>query len=198
MDRREFLNTSGVIRPAWLLAAGAIVFFSTGLVTSAPQGPETTPAPSAKPKATQAARTPEPPVKDMTAEAEEAWAIAAEATTEQICSPCHPIPEFTRTRHTWPEWHDAVVRMAALGVSATDAQLTTVKLYLTRYYGVVKVNTATAAEWSAVLGLSSKDAAAIVEYRKANGSFADAAALLKVAGIDKAKITDQPEALRFN
>ena len=185
------------IRPAWLLAAGAILF-SSSLVTSAPQGQQTNPAPPAKPKATQAAKAPEPPVKDMTAEEEEAWATAAEATTEQLCSPCHPIPEFTRTRHTWPEWHDAVLRMAALGLSATDEQLTTVKLYLTRYYGVVKVNTATAAELSAVLGLSTKDAAAIVEYRKANGNFADAAALLKVDGIDKVKITDQPEALRFN
>ena len=124
-----------------------------------------------------------------------AWLLAAGAI---IFSSCHPIPEITRTRHTWPEWHDAVLRMAALGMGATDEELTTIKLYMTRYYGIVKVNTATAAELSAVLGVSSKDAAAIVEYRKANGNFADAAALLKVEGIDKAKITDQPEALRFN
>ena len=185
------------IRPAWLLAAGAIIF-SASLVASAPQGQKTKPAPPAKPPATQAARVPEPPVKDMTAEEEDAWATAAEATTEKVCSSCHPIPEITRTRHTWPEWHDAVLRMAALGMGATDEELTTIKLYMTRYYGIVKVNTATAAELSAVLGVSSKDAAAIVEYRKANGNFADAAALLKVEGIDKAKITDQPEALRFN
>jgi competence ComEA-like helix-hairpin-helix protein len=185
------------IRPAWLLAAGAIIF-STSLVASAPQDQRTKPAQPSKPSATQAAKVPEPPVKDMTAEDEEAWATAAEETTDKACSACHPIAEITKTRHTWPEWHDAVVRMAGLGLTATDEQLTTIKLYMTRYYGVVKVNTATAAEWSAVLGLSSKDAATIVEYRKANGNFADAAALLKVEGIDKAKITDQPEALRFN
>jgi competence ComEA-like helix-hairpin-helix protein len=87
--------------------------------------------------------------------------------------------------------------MAALGISATDAQLMSVKLYMTRYYGAVNVNTAPAAEISAVLGLSSKDAAAVVEYRKAHGNFADAAALLKVEGIDKSKIEEQPGALRF-
>ena len=81
--------------------------------------------------------------------------------------------------------------------SATDEQFATVKRYLTRYFGIVSVNTATAEELSAVLGLSAKDAKAIVEHRKVHGKFADTAALLKVAGIDKTKIEAQPEALVF-
>jgi competence ComEA-like helix-hairpin-helix protein len=186
------------IRPAWLLAAGAVIFSTSLVVASAPQGQKAKPAPPAKSPAAKAVKVPEPPVKDMTAEEEDAWATAAEETTNSLCSACHPIAEITRTRHTWPEWHDVVVRMAGLGVTATDEQLTTIKLYMTRYYGAVKVNTATAAELSAVLGLSSKDAAAIVEYRKAKGNFADAAALLKVEGIDTAKITEQAAALRFD
>ena len=89
--------------------------------------------------------------------------------------------------------------MGALGAPpATEAQLTTVKMYMTRYYGAVNVNTASAAVLSAVLGLSSKDAEAIVEYRKANGKFASAEALAKVEGIDKSKIEEQPKALRFD
>jgi len=193
------------IRLAWLVAAAAIfVGASIAATASAPQGQAAKSAPSAKPAqaatSAQAAKpVPEPVVKDMTAAEEEAWATAAEATTEGVCgASCHPIPEITRKRKTWREWNDGVAAMAALGVTATDEQLATVKLYMTRYYGAVNVNTASAAELSAVLGLSSKDAAAIIEYRKANGPFANAEALTKVDGIDKSKIEEQPEALRFN
>jgi competence ComEA-like helix-hairpin-helix protein len=66
-----------------------------------------------------------------------------------------------------------------------------------RYYGLVAVNTAPAEELSAVLGLSPKDAKAIVDYRTAHGKFADADALRKVPEIDTKKIDEQPEALRF-
>ena len=46
--------------------------------------------------------------------------------------------------------------------------------------------------------LVENDAQAIVDYRTAHGKFMDAAALSKVPGIDKARIEEQPEALRFN
>ena len=174
------------IRPDWMVAAAAVILaVSVVANASAPLGQV-------------AKRTPEPPVKDMTAAEEEAWATAAEETTIALCGQCHPIQEITRTRLTWSEWSDSVLTMGALGVPTTEARLTTVKLYLTRYYGAVYINTATAAEISAVLGLSSKDAAAIVEYRKANGRFANAEALAKVAGIDKSRIEEQPEAIRFD
>ena len=77
--------------------------------------------------------------------------------------------------------------MITRGAPATDEQFATVKRYLTRYFAIVSVNTAPAEELSAVLGLSPRDAGAIVEYRKVHGGFADIAALLKVEGIDKAK-----------
>jgi competence ComEA-like helix-hairpin-helix protein len=49
-----------------------------------------------------------------------------------------------------------------------------------------------------VLGLSAKEAAAIVDYRKANGNFTDLASLEKVQGVNKARLEEQPEALRFD
>ena len=195
-------HTSAVrssIRPGWMLVAAGIIF-SASLVTAASAPPDrpVNPVHPAGPGVAQAAKPPVPPVKDMTADEEYAWATDAEVTTNTLCSSCHPIAEITGTRHTWPEWNDTVTRMAALGISATDAQLTTVRLYMTRYYGAVNVNTAPAPEISAVLGLSSKVAAAVVEYRKAHGNFADAAALLNVEGVDKSKIEEQPGAIRFN
>jgi competence ComEA-like helix-hairpin-helix protein len=88
--------------------------------------------------------------------------------------------------------------MAARGAPGTEPELTLVKKYLTRYYGIVRVNSAPAEELSAVLGLPPKVAAAVVEYRTAHGRFVDIASLEKVEGVAKAKLEEQPEALRFN
>ena len=123
--------------------------------------------------------------------------LGREATVK-FCATCHPMENITRMRRTPREWSDVITTMTTLGASATREQLTTIKQYLVRHHGAVNVNTATATDLSAVLGLSSKDAAAIVEYRKTHGRFTDAAALAKVEGIDTSKIEEQPEALRFD
>ena len=49
-----------------------------------------------------------------------------------------------------------------------------------------------------MLGLPPKVAAAVVEYRTANGKFTDLAGLAKVDGVDKAKLEEQPEAIKFD
>ena len=143
----------------------------------------------------------QPPGRDAqnaSAQAEEELARVGEETTDRVCSSCHTFEDITRTRRPARDWNDVVTDMAARGAVATDAQFATVRQYLTRYFGSVSVNTASAEELSAVLGLSPKDANAIVEHRKAHGKFADAAALARVPGIDKTRIKAQPEALRFN
>jgi competence protein ComEA len=133
-----------------------------------------------------------------TQEDEEKLARLGEETTEKICSTaCHTLDKVYEKRRTAREWADVMTQMATAGASATDAQFATVKRYLIRYFGSVPVNTATAEELSAVLGLSAKDAKAIVDHRNTHGPFADTATLLKVAGIDRAKIEAQPEALVF-
>lgn len=137
-------------------------------------------------------------VGEMTADEEQQFSDAAEATIERVCIACHPFENITKTRRTIPEWNVQVTTMVARGAPGTEADFATIKKYLTRYFGLVRVNTATAEELTSVLGLSPKDAAAVVEYRTAHGNFTDLASLEKVDGIDKAKLEDQPEALRFN
>jgi len=177
-------------RALWIACAGMI--FSAA-VPDRPASPyaQTSP-PIARP-----ARVADPPVKEMSAEQEEKWATETEALVDKMCVSCHPIADITKVRKTWADWHLTVGRMAALGIEADEDQLTAVKLYMTRYYGLVNVNRAGAAELSAVLGFSAKEAAAVVAHRQANGDFADANALAKVEGIDKAKIADAGESLRF-
>jgi competence ComEA-like helix-hairpin-helix protein len=179
------------MKPTWFVNGVALIF-SAALVTAASPSRAQSPAATAKP-----AKVPEPPVRDMTAEQEDKWAAETEALVERACVSCHPIADITKVRKTWADWNNTVVRMAALGIEADEDQLTAVKLYMTRYYGLVNVNIARASELSAVLGLSTKEAAAVVAYREAHGDFADVNALTKVDGIDKAKITDAADGLRF-
>lgn len=179
------------MKQTWFVTGVALIF-SAALVTAASSSRTQSSPAIAKP-----AKVPEPPVKEMTAEQEEKWVAETEALVERACVSCHPIADITKVRKTWADWNNTVVRMAALGIEADEDQLTAVKLYMTRYYGLVNVNTARASELSAVLGLSAKEAAAVVAYREAHGDFADANALTKVDGIDRAKITDAADGLRF-
>jgi competence protein ComEA len=140
---------------------------------------------------------PQPSAADAKAAEEEELARVGEETTDQLCRMCHPIENITRMRRTVGEWADVITTMQGRGANGTEEQFQAIHKYLARYYGLVAVNTASAQDLSAVLGLTAKDAEAIVAYRKVHGKFADLAALSKVEGIDKAKIEEQPEAIRF-
>ena len=132
----------------------------------------------------------------LSKEEEELSRVGSE-TTERVCSECHGV-EVTRTRRTARDWDDVVTSMAVRGAIATEEELATIKRYLTRRYGLVRINTASAADLVAALGLSTEDANAVVGYRKANGRFANLDELLSVPNIDRARIESQPDALRFN
>ena len=134
----------------------------------------------------------------VAAQDEEELARIGHEMTEKVCVECHEVEVVTSLRRTPRDWNNMVTTMAQRGANGTDDQFATIKKYLTRYYGLLAVNSAAAEDFGAVLGLSAKDADAIVEYRKANGKFADAAALGKVPGIDKSKMEAQLDALLFN
>lgn len=135
---------------------------------------------------------------ELSPEEQESLDTAADATMQRVCIGCHPFENIIRTRRTVREWSDQVANMAQRGAPGTDKDFALVKRYLTRWYGVVRVNSATAEELSAVLGLPAKVAAAVVDYRKQHGNIADMAGLLKIEGVDKAKLEEQPEALLFD
>ena len=179
-------------RFGWLFAAAAIVL-GAGVATRAAvrQNQQTKPVtPASQPSAKDA---------QTSARAEEEFARVGEALVKKVCdTSCHGLEKLDEMRRMPREWNDSVTSMVTRGALATDSQFATITKYLTRYYGAVSVNTAPAEELSAVLGLSSHDAAAIVEYRRAHGKFTDAGALMGVPGIDKSRIEEQPDALRFN
>ena len=139
-------------------------------------------------------------IKEMTPKEEEVRAAVVEETIDRACRMCHPIENIVRMRRTVREWADVLTTMQGRGANASEEEFQDIHWYLSRYYGVVRVNTAGAEELAAVLGLTAKEAQAILDYRKAHGNIADLATLLKIEGMDKAKtkIEEQPEALRFN
>ena len=66
-----------------------------------------------------------------------------------------------------------------------------------RHYGKVYINTATLDEITTSLGLSAKDAGAIVAHRKANGPFQDFEGVKKVPGIDVKTLEEHRDAVAF-
>jgi len=174
-----------------LLIPTAFILFAVSIGASSARAPQ-------KPPVVADAALMAKSVGDMTADEEQAFSDAAEATIERVCISCHPFENIIRTRRTMREWDDLVATMKGRGAPGTDPDFATIKKYLTRYFGVVAVNTATADDLTSVLGLSPKAAAAVVEYRTAHGKIPDLETFLKIDGVDKAKIEEQPEALRFN
>ena len=179
-------------RPAGVLSGATIVLVATiGLCASNGQ------TQAAKAGANVAALMAKGP-GELTQEEQDSLDAAAETTMERVCIACHPFENITRTRRTVREWSDQVTNMAQRGAPGTEKDFALVKRYLTRWYGIVRVNSATPEELSAVLGLPAKVAAAVVDYRKEHGNFTDMAGLLKVDGVDKAKLEEQPDAMRFD
>ena len=180
------------VRPRWILSAAAMLFTaSLTMSASAPQAKAKAPEKPLPPALTK-------PVGELTVEEETEFSEVAEKTIERVCVACHPFENIVKTRRNPKEWADQVTVMAQRGAPGTDPDFALVRKYLTRYYGVVRVNSATAEELSIVLGLPMKVATAVVEYRTANGKFTDLASLAKVGGVDKAKLEEQPEAILFD
>lgn len=128
---------------------------------------------------------------------EKALAVRGERATMVACdTACHGL-EFLDTRLTVQEWNDTMAAMVAAGMFITDDEDALIRRYLKRYYGVVDVNAASAADLSAVLGLPADAAQAIVDDRAARGRFADVDALVRVPGIDRRWVESQKAALRF-
>jgi competence protein ComEA len=179
------------VKPSTVILATASALLVTAIAISAS-------APQAKPPATGDAALMTKGVGDMTADEEQRFSDAAEATIARVCVACHPFENIVKTRRTVREWTDQVNVMKGRGAPGTDGDFATTTKYLVRYYGIVRVNTAPPEELAAVLGLPAKVAAAVVEYRTAHGPFTDLPSLEKVEGIDKGKLEEQPEAVRFN
>jgi competence protein ComEA len=115
----------------------------------------------------------------------------------QLCSRCHDGARITAIRRTKTEWEEVIMKMIERGAQGTEDEFNTVFGYLRRRYGKVYINTATPDEITTSLGLSSKDADAILAYRKAHGAFQDFDAVKKVPDIDVKTLEEHKDAVAF-
>ena len=115
----------------------------------------------------------------------------------RLCSRCHDGARITAMRRTSTEWEEVITKMIERGATGTEQELNSVFEYLLATFGKVYVNTAPADEMMMVLGLSKKDAQAIVDYRTTNGTFAEFDALKKVPGIDVKVLEQHKDAVVF-
>src|SRR5208283_1637767 len=105
---------------------------------------------------------------------------------------CHGPGNFTKKRLSRDDWDDQVAAMVEeRGAKATPEERAAVVNYLAANFGPdakVDMNDASIDELKSVLGLSSPEATAVVEYRQDHGKFKEWRDLLKVPGVDAKKI----------
>ncbi len=115
----------------------------------------------------------------------------------QMCNKCHDGARITSIRRSSTEWEEVLNKMIERGATGSGKDFDTVYEYLLRNFGKLYINNALPDEIMTILGLSKKDAEAIVAHRKANGSFADYEAVKKVPDIDVKKLEERKDAIAF-
>jgi len=115
----------------------------------------------------------------------------------QMCSRCHDGARITAMRRTKSEWEQVLTKMITMGATGSEDDFQAVFGYLRRHYGKVFINSATSDEITATLRLSSKDADAVIAFRKANGNFQDFDAVKKVPDIDVKTLEEHKDAVAF-
>jgi len=125
-------------------------------------------------------------------------------TLKRVCTQCHDIESVPRLRYSRADWTSLVYSMKDMGADATGAEMDEIIDYLTLNFGKgdeaakkVNVNSAAAKDLETGLGISAKESDLIVQYRTKNGNFKDLAALLKVDGVDAAKLQAAKDKIAF-
>jgi competence protein ComEA len=106
----------------------------------------------------------------------------------RACSDCHTAESVIQTMRTRQEWSDVIDQMAHFGAQASDQEYDQILAYLVRHFSPIKVNTATAKELEAALDVGAGVADAIVAFRADKGAFKSLEDVMKVPGLDAAKV----------
>jgi competence protein ComEA len=111
----------------------------------------------------------------------------------RVCSGCHSPTNVIPNGQSREGWEETITKMVGLGATGTDEEFSDILDYLTKNFppvshGKVNVNKATAEQLRTGLGLTEKEAEAIVAYREKNGNFKSLDDLKKVSEVDAAKL----------
>ena len=124
-------------------------------------------------------------------------------TTIKVCGKCHGM-DVTVSRHESADgWNAIVLQMIKRGAKGTNDQFGEVVDYLAEHFPKsqaeprIAVNTASVQELATGLGISEKEAAAIVRHRDEKGKFKTFEDLGKVPGIDASKLEAKKSRLDY-
>jgi competence ComEA-like helix-hairpin-helix protein len=122
-----------------------------------------------------------------------------DAAIENLCAKvCHNVDKVFVARRSPRDWALVIADMARRGAKGSSDERELVRRYLTWSFGVVTVNSSSAEDLAAVIGVPIAMAEAIVAHRQRRGRFADIDALAQVQGLDRATLEAQIDALRFD
>ena len=122
-----------------------------------------------------------------------------DAAIESLCAKvCHNVDKVFAARRSPRDWALVIADMTRRGAKGSPDERELVRRYLTWSFGVVTVNSSSAEDLAAVIGVPIETAQAIVAHRQRRGRFADMDALAQVEGLDRATLEAQIDALRFD
>lgn len=127
-------------------------------------------------------------VRGATQEAQNADAARSEAIVMRVCGNCHEWERIGDSRRTKAQWEELMADMFDRGAEGSEDDYNAILNYALRRYALVNINKAPGDEITIVLGLSPKEADAIVVYRTANGKILDFESLKKVSDVDQKKL----------
>jgi competence protein ComEA len=124
------------------------------------------------------------------------------AEAEKLCKQCHEIARAISPRLDRGGWEKSMTKMVAFGMKSTDEEYALVLDYLVKHFPAedvprINVNTATAIQMESGLSLKRSQAAAVIAWRKENGGFKSFEDLLKVPGLDAAKLEEKKDRIAY-
>jgi len=115
------------------------------------------------------------------------------AELQKVCGLCHQAERAAAVRLTREGWEGVIADMIARGARGTDQEFAAVLDYLSKNFlgeaaRPLNINRATNIELESVAGLTRKEAAALIEWRKQAGVCKSLEDLKKAPGVDYKKI----------
>ena len=123
--------------------------------------------------------------------------VQGAALLARMCNDCHDSARIVEKRRTKADWQNVLTKMIENGAEGESRDFEALYAFLCRNHGEVHINDAASDELAMTLGLSKKDADAVVAYRTANGKFADFEAVRKVPDVDLKTLDAHKDAVVF-
>lgn len=118
----------------------------------------------------------------------------------KVCTQCHDTGHIRKQRISRDAWSEKIDDMVDRGASGSPEEMSAVLDYLSKNFGPdskIYVNTAPYSELKAIFGLTNAETDAVIAYRQSNGPFHQWTDLLKVSGLDGAKIESKKDLIVF-